>query len=214
MMIRKKVYEIKENVQSYINLIGSMLSQTMEGSKNQNWDLVKDVIDVSEPKANELKLEIALECLATLALYHPEASHLRYIVKMSGMGGDLERMGDMVTKIARANYFWKDSFSITDYPIILEMADAVQTMIKDVSSAFIAEDALASVAVIQYDDVVDELCTKNLKYLINKMGEEKNVEPLIQLMNITRNLERMADLCGHIAEDIIFIKEGMVPKRD
>lgn len=213
MRITQKVDEVKESIRSYIKLVEAMLVQATEGAKSQSWEDVREVIDVMEPKANDLKLEIANQCLGVLALFHPEASHLRYVVKMSGMASDLERMGDMATKIARACFYWKDVFSINDHPIILEMIEEDHRMLSDVAAAFINEDSLAAVAVIQHDDIVDELCTRNLKKLMKQMYDSKEIEPLIQVMNITRNLERLADLCGHMAEDIIFIKEGMFPPK-
>ncbi|MGL5721923.1 MAG: phosphate signaling complex protein PhoU [Brevinema sp.] len=210
-MIAPKIKEVKNNVVGYIELIEKMLSQTIESSKTQEWDKVKEVIDVMEPQANQLKISVANNCLGVLALFHPEAGDLRAVVKMSGMASDLERMGDMVTKIARANYYWKEAFSVNDLPIILEMYSEVRAMLKDVVGCFKSLDSLGAVAIIQRDDVVDELCTKSLRLVIKKMSEGgSEVESLIQVMNITRNLERMADLCGHLAEDIIFIKEGSV----
>ncbi|MGL5254175.1 MAG: phosphate signaling complex protein PhoU [Brevinema sp.] len=210
-MITSKIKDVQDSIISYLELAETMLSQTMDNAKKQEWEKVKEVIDTLEPQANQLKITVANKCLGVLALFHPEAGDLRAVVKMSGMASDLERMGDMATKIARANYYWKDSFSINDHPIILEMYDEVRAMLKDVASCFKNLDSLGAIAIIQRDDIVDELCTKNQRIIIKKMSEGgSEVESLIQVMNITRNLERMADLCGHLAEDIIFIKEGSV----
>lgn len=212
-MIESKINRIKEEITQYAQLVDTMLKTTMDGALNKNWEEVTEVIDVMEPRANLLKLEIAQECLGILALFHPEASHLRSIIKMSGMASDLERMADMITKIALAAFHWKDSISLEDYPLVFDMAKETRKMLTDVIQAFMDENALAAVAVIQHDDRVDDLCTQHLKKLIKTMNEAAEVEPLLQIMNITRNLERMADLCTHLAEDVIFIKEGLVPNK-
>jgi len=213
-MVEKQIKEMKDTISQYMNLIDKMLSQTLKGALEDDWDLVRDVIDTLEPQANILKMEVSQDCLGILALYHPEAGHLRGILKMSGMGSDLERMGDMVTKIAFSLYHWKDMFQINDYPKILEMIHETRKMLSDVQKAFIEENCLAAIAVIQHDDRVDELRTRNIKKLVKDMNQAEDVEHLLQIMHITRNLERIGDLCTHLAEDIIFIKEGLVPNKD
>ncbi|MGL4676601.1 MAG: phosphate signaling complex PhoU family protein [Brevinema sp.] len=213
-VVEIKIAEAKQMIVEYITLIDTMLVKTMEGSQAKNWDLVKEVIDVLEPRANQLKLEVAQECLGILALYHPEAGHLRGIIKMSGMGSDLERMGDLVTKIALSTYRWQEAFHISEYPKILEMAEENRKMLIDVSKSFVEENCLIAVAVIQHDDRVDDLCTRMLKQIIKEMNQAVDVEHLLQIMNITRNFERIADLSTHLAEDVIFIKEGLVPNKD
>ncbi|MDK2818129.1 MAG: hypothetical protein KFW21_01605 [Spirochaetota bacterium] len=213
-VVERKISETKDVIFDYMALIDIMLIRTLQGSKEKNWDMVKDVINILEPQADQKKLEITQDCLGILALYHPEASHLRSIIKMSGMASDLERMGDLITKIARSTYHWQDAYNIGDYPKIIEMAEENRKMLTDVSRAFMEENILMAVTVIQHDDRVDELCTILIKQLIKEMNIAENVEYLLQIMNITRNFERMADLCTHLAEDIIFIKEGLIPNKN
>lgn len=214
MMVEQKIKKTKNEISQYMELIDQMLSQTLQGALDDDWDAVRDVIDNLEPQANGFKIEISQDCLGILALFHPEASHLRSILKMSGMGSDLERMGDMVTKIAFSLYHWKDMNQIHDYPKVIAMVHETRKMLADVKRAFLEENCLAAIAVIQHDDRVDELRTRNLKHLIKDMNQAEDVEHLLQIMNIIRNLERIGDLCTHLAEDIIFIKEGLVPNKD
>ncbi len=209
-----KIQEMKDLVHANIGLIEKMLLQTVESATTGKWELAREVIDVLEPQANTFKLEIAQECLGILALYHPEAGDLRKIIKMSGIGGDLERMGDMVTKIAFIAYTWRENINLNDYPILLQMITETHKMLSNVRNAFVEESSLVAVTVIQQDDRVDALRTKSIKALIKEMNLTEDVEPLIQVLNITRHIERMADHCTHFAEDIIFMKEGLVPNKD
>ncbi len=213
-VVESKIAETKSIIFDYMTLVDTMLVRTLQGAQEKNWDMVKEVINVLEPEANQKKLEIAQECLGILALYHPEAGHLRCIIKMSGMAGDLERMGDLITKIALSTYHWRDAYCINNYPKILEMAEENRKMLADVSKAFMEENSLIAVTVIQHDDRVDELCSRSIKQLIKEMNKAEDVEYLLQIMNITRHFERLADLSTHLAEDIIFIKEGLVPNKD
>lgn len=213
-VVEIKILEVKQSIVEYIKLIDTMLSSMIDGVQTKNSEKFKEVIDILEPQANQQKLNVAQECLGILALYHPEASDLRSIIKMSGMATDLERMGDLVTKIALSAYNWQDSFDLNEYPKILEMAIENRKMLTDVCKAFEEENSLIAVAVIQYDDRIDELCGRLLKKIIKEMNQAEDVEHLIQLMNITRNLERMADHSTHLAEDVIFIKEGLVPNKN
>ncbi|MGL4366686.1 MAG: phosphate signaling complex protein PhoU [Brevinemataceae bacterium] len=212
-MIEQKVCETKKAVYNYINLIDTMLGNTINCALEDNWEGIREVTDVLEPQANAMELEIAQGCLAILALYHPEAGNLRSIVKMSGMASDLERMGDMITKIAFATYYWRNSIHLKNYPNLIEMVSETRKMIEKAKHAFMDEDSLLAISVIQYDDIVDDLCTMILKQLIKEMNAAEEVEPLLQMINVARNIERIADLCAHLAEGIIFIKEGLVPNK-
>lgn len=213
-IVDQKIIEMKNLIFNYIGLIDKMICQTLEGVTEKKWELLTDVVDNLEPQANQLKLEVAQECLGILALYHPEASDLRRIIKMSGIGGELERMGDMVTKMAFIAYHWRDVIDLNKYPNVLEMMKETRKMIDDVREAFMEENSLMAVAVIQNDDRVDDLRAHTIKHLIKAMNQTEDVEPLIQVLNITRHIERMADHCTHLAEDVIFIKEGLVPNKD
>lgn len=212
-MLEQKIQNTKNKLYDYIKLVDQMIDQIITGALAEDWDKVQEVFDVLEHQANTFQMDIEQNCLGILALFHPEAIHLRSIVKMSGIASDLERMADLATKIALAIYYWKDSFSIKDYPKILEMVQEVRKMLSQVSEAFMTENCLTAVAVIEYDDRVDELCTKTLRQLIKEMNVAEEVEYLLQIMNITRNFERIGDLCVHFAENVIFIKEGLIPNK-
>ncbi len=214
MVVSNKIQEVKHMILEYIQLIDSMIDKTTDGALNKDWDKVKEVFGQLEDKANQLELDVAQECLEILALYHPEASHLRGIIKMSGMASDLERMADHIVKISLSLYHWKDMIDLNQYPRIIEMAEENRKMLSDVSKAFIEEDSLVAVTVIQHDDRVDELCSRMLKQIVKDMNQAVDVEHLLQLMNIVRNFERSADLSTHLAEDVIFIKEGLIPNKD
>ncbi len=146
-VVEVKINEVKKAIEGYISLVDTMLMQTIDSSKNKNWESLKEVIDVLEPQANHLKLSVAQDCLGILALYHPEAGHLRGIIKMSGMASDLERMADHITKVALSCYHWRDSIDINEYPKIIEMAEENHKMMIEVSKAFTEENCLMAVAV-------------------------------------------------------------------
>ncbi|MGL4563538.1 MAG: phosphate signaling complex protein PhoU [Brevinema sp.] len=214
MIVIQKINHTKQRILDYIKLVDHMIEQTISGALEGNWDQVKHVFDELEMQANTMQMEIAQDCLGILALYHPEASHLRGIVKMSGMASDLERMADLATKIALSTYHWKDMYSLKDYPNIIEMSEETRSMLMKLTIAFKEQNSLKAVAIIQHDDRVDELCTQTLRHLIKEMNIAEEVEPLLQIMNVAKNIERIADLCGHFAEDIVFIKEGLIPSKN
>ncbi|MGL4393973.1 MAG: phosphate signaling complex protein PhoU [Brevinema sp.] len=214
MIVDRKISKTKERILHYINLVNTMIEQTITASIAEDWEKVQEVYGNLEDEANYLQMDIAQDCLGILALYHPEAINLRYIVKMSGMVNDLERIGDLASKIAMANFHWKDQYSLKDYPMIIEMSQETNKMLSRLHDTFVEEDTLKAVAIIQQDDKVDELCTKTLRSLIKAMNCTQEVEPLIQIMNVAKHLERIADICGHFAEDIVFIKEGLIPNKE
>ena len=212
-MIEKHIQALKLRVLEYGELVDAMILHTYESIIARNWTALDDVVDVSEPKADAMKLEIAQESLGLIALFHPEAGHLRSIMKVSAIVIDLERMADVVVKVAIIALDNREYVDFEVYPQIGEMIIETRKMLHDVMYAFDEEDALKAVSVVANDDRVDNLCSSLLRKILRKIkagttGEEE-IDYLIQLLAIIRYVERIADHITHIAEDVIFIKEGL-----
>lgn len=158
------------------------------------------------------RMEIEIDDLATrlLALQQPMATDLRFITAAIKINNDLERMGDLAVNIVeRALSLMHEPLMkpLIDIPL---MADRVQSMIRKSLDSFVKKDAELARNVLVSDDAVDELCGSVYTELISYMERDpKTVRQGINLMFVARNLERLADHATNIAEDVLFLVQGV-----
>ena len=158
------------------------------------------------------RMEIEIDDLATrlLALQQPMATDLRFITSAIKINNDLERMGDLAVNIVER------SLSLMHEPLLKPlidiplMADRVQAMIRKSLDAFVKKDADLARTVLVSDDAVDELRDAVYEELVSYMERDpKTVRQGVNLMFVARNLERLADHATNIAEDVLFLVEGV-----
>ena len=91
------------------------------------------------------------------------------------------------------------------------MTEATTAMLRATLEAFIAEDGKAARQVILDDNLVDELHRKNLKSLIAHMEKEPSqIAGAMLYISVSRHIERIADHATNIAEDVIYLTEGVI----
>jgi len=158
------------------------------------------------------RMEIEIDDLATqlLALQQPMATDLRLLTSAIKINNDLERMGDLAVNIVER------SLSLINEPLIKPlidipaMANRVQTMIRKSLDAFVKRDADLARSVLVSDDAVDELRDAVYEEVITHMERDpKSVRQGVNLMFVARNLERLADHATNIAEDVLFLVQGV-----
>src|SRR5579863_7811640 len=158
------------------------------------------------------RMEIEIDDLATrlLALQQPMATDLRLLTSAIKINNDLERMGDLAVNIVER------ALSLINEPLIKPlidipaMATRVQSMIRKSLDSFVKRDAELARTVLVSDDAVDELRDAIYEELIEHMERDpKSVRQAINLMFVARNLERLADHATNIAEDVLFLVEGV-----
>jgi phosphate transport system protein len=167
---------------------------------------------VLQNEAEINRMEIEIDDLATrlLALQQPMATDLRLLTSAIKINNDLERMGDLAVNIVER------ALSLINEPLIKPlidipaMATRVQSMIRKSLDSFVKRDAELARTVLVSDDSVDELRDAIYEELISHMERDpKEVRQGINLMFIARNLERLADHATNIAEDVLFLVEGV-----
>jgi phosphate transport system protein len=158
---------------------------------------------------NALQVEIDDRCFKLLALQQPVAVDLRTIVAAVKINGDLERVGDLAVNIAEAvdRYLLHPPVKpLVDLP---RMAGIAERMLRDALDAFVSQDMKLARAVLAQDDELDALKDQVFRELLTYMlGDPHTIEPALDLVLISRHLERVGDHATNIAEDVIFIVEG------
>ena len=158
---------------------------------------------------NRMHIEVDDRCLKFLALHQPMAVDLRVVVAALRINSDLERIGDLAVNVAEAASRYVDHAPVKRLIDLPRMSDLAQWMLHEALNAFVARDVHAAEAVLAEDDLVDALKNQIFRELLTYMlGDPRTIEPAIQLILVSRHLERVGDHATNIAEDVIFIVEA------
>lgn len=175
-----------------------------------------DEVKAGEPTIDHWQVRIEQDCLRILALHQPVASDLRLVTSALKISNDLERMGDLAVHIAkRARKLAKRSDQITLPPQMEFLAVEAIGQVRDSLDALSRGDVEMARQVIRGDHEIDrrrELILKGLKKSIRQ--EPNQVTTWLHLINIARNLERIADHATNLAETVVYVKEGTIVRRD
>jgi phosphate transport system protein len=170
---------------------------------------IERVLYGDEP-INALHVEIDNRCFKLLALHQPMATDLRAIVSSVKINTDLERVGDLAVNIAEAAKRYATHPPVKKLIDIPQMGDIAQEMLHDALDAFVRRDTVLAQAVLNEDDRLDGLKTQIFRELLDYMLKDPTtVEPALDLILVSRHLERIGDHATNIAEDVIFMVSAL-----
>jgi len=148
-----------------------------------------------------------------IALHQPMAKDLRLLFSAIRIVNDLERVGDHAVNIAESAERLHEYPHIVPEPEIVEMARLARRMLSDALDAFVRGDAPLAREVCRRDDAVDALNDSVYRILLTHMMEDPRlIGAGTELLLVSRNLERVADLATNVAEDVVFLVEGKTIK--
>jgi phosphate transport system protein len=165
-----------------------------------------DAVLRGDQPINDLHIELDDRCFKLLALHQPMAADLRVIVAAVKINTDLERVGDLAVNIAEAGKRYLRHAPVKPLIDIPRMGELAQSMLRDALDAFVRRDMALAEAVLAQDDIVDALKTQIFRELLTYMLQTPStIEPALDLILISRHLERIGDHATNVAEDVIFI---------
>ncbi len=177
----------------------------LDGLINRDSDAVARVLDGDRP-INQLHIEIDNRCFTLLALHQPMAVDLRAIVSAVKINTDLERVGDLAVNIAEAVVRYTRHAPVKELIDIPRMGTIAQTMLRDALDSYVKRDTALAQSVLDCDDELDALKTQVFRELLTYMLQDPStIEPALDLILVSRHLERIGDHATNIAEDVIFI---------
>jgi phosphate transport system protein len=163
-----------------------------------------------EARINQMEIEIDDFAVSLLALQQPMARDLRFLTAAIKINSDLERMGDLAVNIVQR------ALSLMRQPLVKPLIDIPQlarlaeSMVHKSLDAFVRRDAELAREVLLSDDAVDDLRDAIYEELVNFMERDPStVSRSLDLIFIARNLERIADHSTNIAEDVVFLVQGV-----
>ena len=190
-----------ERLNSQLTHMGEMceiaITRATKALEDGKIDEAKSVQEADE-EIDQLEKDIERLCLKLLLQQQPVARDLRQISAALKMITDMERIGDQASDIA-------------EIIISEKMSEAAAKMVRDSVNAYVEKDLELSRAVIEYDDVVDEMFEENKKQLIDYISKNSGEggKEAIDLIMVAKYLERIADHATNIAEWVEFSITGI-----
>ena len=211
-------------LQRQINTLKKMLLSLGTTCEEQLRDAIRCVIErdvelaerviAGDARIDLMEIDVEEECLHTLALHQPVAFDLRYVVAVLKMNNDLERIGDHAKSIAEQAKFLAGEGKVDTMPFDLQgMAQRAEQMLRHALDAVVNIDVELAREVRVLDDEVDIMHAGMYGRALELIGENPDeAEQMIHYINISRQLERVADHACNIAKDVLYITEGEIPR--
>ncbi len=193
--------------------MGSLVAQSVHRSVfsliERNEDYAHQVIR-DESRIDQMEIQID-DCAASLIVREqPVARDMRFVVVAIKINTDLERMGDLAMNIVERALTLMKQPQLPEPVNFADMANLVESMVLGALDAFVKRDAQVAHRILSSDDSVDTLRNHIQSQLVAIMQRDASTVPhALDHLIIARSLERIADHATNIAEDVIFLAQGI-----
>jgi phosphate transport system protein len=208
--LEREIENLKKRILTLSAVVEDNVYKAVRSLTERDSILAEGIIK-SDLEIDQTEVAIEEECLKVLALNQPVAGDLRFIVAILKINSDLERMGDLAVNIAERAMFLATKEK-PDVPLNLTlMAEKTKTMMKKSLDSLMNQDTELAYQVLAADDEVDAMNREmygRIQDGIRKKPEQ--LESLIHLLSCSRHLERIADHATNIAEDVIYMIDGVI----
>jgi len=200
--LQRRLLEMAGLVESAIHASVLSLSARDEGRAQR--------VLLNEARINQMEIEIDDLATQLLALQQPMAKDLRFLTAAIKINNDLERMGDLAVNIVERALSLLRQPAIKPLIDIPRMARLVESMVRNSLDSFVRRDPELARNVLVSDDAVDDLRDAIYGELVRFMEHEPStISRALDLLFVARNLERIADHATNIAEDVLFLVQGI-----
>jgi len=204
----KELQEIKNNLIYLGAVTEKAIQNAMQSLSERNSNMARKVIK-DDDEIDKMDSDIEERCIRILALRQPTAIDLRFITTAIKITGHLERIGDMAVNIAEKAIQLNEEPILKPYIDLPRMADLVGEMIKDSLDSFIRNDLNMADKVRRTEQVTDDLNEQIFRELLTFMMEDsKTIHRALMIMQVSKNLERIADHTKGIADMVTYMVTG------
>lgn len=202
-----ELQSLKERLLAMASRAEASVAQAIDALVNRDDDLACQV-RANDDAIDQLEKEIDEQAIRLLSKA-PLATQLRLIVTTLKIARDLERVGDEATTIARRSIELSQEPQLKPYVDLPRMSQLARDMLGDALQAFVTRDTSRARQVIPRDKEVDALNKQLYRELASYMIEQPaNISRCLNLMTISKAIERIADHAKNIAEDVVYLYEA------
>jgi len=216
---RKHFIHSLENLKMKLLNMAALTRRALEKANqsflDRNEDLAQEVID-GDQTINDIEVQIDNISLRLLALEQPMARDLRFILGVTRISNELERIADQAVNIAERTLFLCQHPPLDPIPALDRLMEVTGDMLDLAIKSFVDEDSKLAIGIRKMDETADHWNMVVLQTLIEKMvqntpeGEKRlvNTRRSVQTIIISRCLERVGDQSTNIGEHVAFIVTG------
>ena len=209
-IMEKELNKLEKMISTVSTKVEENMNKAIESYINMDLDTCQEIIK-NDDLIDRMEIEIEEECLKILALHQPVAIDLRYIIAILKINNDLERIGDLTSNICKVVTFLADKKRVNVSKEIPEMTKIVSEMLNNSLNALFNKDIGLAQLVSTSDDVVDELNAAMYQIVRSKISDNSElVDQMMPQLSVSRYLERIADHCTNIAEDVEYYINGEI----
>jgi len=207
---QREIERLKKKILALSAVVEDSVRRAIRSVEERDTVLAQRVIK-TDADIDQTEIDVEEDCLKILALHQPVAIDLRFIVAVLKINNDLERIGDMAANIAERAVFLSTQDKL-DIPFNLrDMAEKAQSMLRRSLDALVNLDSALALQVCADDDEVDALYAKMYDLARESiLAQPESIEILLNMLTVSRALERIADHATNIAEDVIYMIEGEI----
>ena len=206
----KELNELRRRIFSLVAMVEDNLALAVQAVEHRDDTMAHQVIE-QDTAIDTTEVAVEEECLKLLALHQPVAVDLRFVIAVIKLNNDLERIGDLAVNIAERATFL-NRLPPVSVPFDFDtMARKTTQMLRKSLDALLESDVRMALNVCAMDDEVDAInrgMYERVKDAIRAYPE--HIDALINLLSVSKNLERVADHTTNIAEDVIYLVEGRI----
>jgi phosphate transport system protein len=210
--LERELEKLERQVLSLSAVVEENVRRAVQALEKADEKLAQKVIE-TDIEVDHAEVDVEEECLKLLALYQPVAIDLRFIVAVLKINNDLERIGDLAVNIAERALFLATEPPVTTSFDFLGMAEKAQAMVRKSLDALVSMDAGLAREVCASDDEIDAMNRRMYQQVEEGIQEHPDqMRSLVHILSTSRHLERIADHATNIAEDVIYMIEGIIAR--
>jgi phosphate transport system protein len=208
-LFHKELDELRQQLLDMATLVVSAIHWSVSALVERDEQQAQQVVR-NESRINRMEIDIDEHATRLLALYQPMAKDLRFLTAAIKINTDLERMGDLAINVVERALSLMSRPPVEPPVDVPHMAELVESMVHQSLEAFVRGDDSLARTVLMSDDAVDDLKDSIYKELIEFMqADPLTIGVGVDLMFVAHNLERIADHATNIAEDVLYLVEGI-----
>ncbi len=209
-ILEKEIDRLKRNILSLGGMVEEQVHLAVKSIVNHD-QVMADAVIAKDEEIDKAEVEMEEICLKLLVLHQPVAIDLRFIIAVLKINSELERIADLAVNICEMTKLLQTHSNIEDMINFPKMAEHVEFMLKTCLDSLVNLDEKMAVKVCETDKEVDVLNQHVFEIVQEKMKKpSENIADWLHLLNVSHQLERIADLTTNIAEDILYMIEGRI----
>lgn len=206
--------KLRQRVLEMGDLTEAMVGQAIDIISDPHNQELFDRVLKDEDRLDQMQVDIDEEAVRMMTIYSPVASDLRFLLSVTRINTELERIGDNAINMSEAVQLMVSKSDVPPLPELKKMATVVREMVRDSISAFLHHDIRKAQTTITHDDMVDALNDQIIAKLLDDqtiqqaLSDHHNISGALAQLLIARALERIADQATNISEEVIYWVKG------